>query len=244
MPVRVVHHSNVVRAVHHHASVGWGRIKGVLRTTSTLRLPIPLLLPCEILLQLVDLLPPESAVCLVCACKYMRRLYCNDVSYPTDFLWEALLARTFPSRLTGAPGPNGPPRLKKSPRLVVCDFSKQWVAYCRMLRAVSSSRFDSTPSVCPRRALVCVLSASTFVCYIIHPQANPLIPLLNPLIPLPLTARAHVLRHTCAHTDASVHTQARACTCSRTPTAPTDACPSTHSGERIHPNRPASPLAS
>ena len=138
MPVRAVHHSTVVRSVQHRASVGWGRIKGALRPPVTLRYPIPLLLPCEILLQLIELMSPEAAVCLVCSCKYMRGLYCEDATYPTENLWHSLLLRTFPARLTGAPGPNGPPRLKKTHRLAVCAFSREWVSYCRLLRAVRS----------------------------------------------------------------------------------------------------------
>ena len=57
------------------------------------RFPIPLLLPCEILLQLVEMLPPEAVVCLVCTCSYMRGLYCEDAIYPTETLWHALLEK-------------------------------------------------------------------------------------------------------------------------------------------------------
>ena len=105
MPVRAVHHAGAVRS---RATARWCRVKAVLRSPPSpiLRLPIPLLLPCEVLLQVAEYLPPESVVALVCCCKYMAGLYCEDGTRPTEHLWNALLARTFPARHTGAPGPN------------------------------------------------------------------------------------------------------------------------------------------
>ncbi len=128
MPVRAVHHAGAVRS---RATARWCRVKAVLRSPPSpiLRLPIPLLLPCEVLLQVAEYLPPESVVALVCCCKYMAGLYCEDGTRPTEHLWNALLARTFPARHTGAPGPNGPPRLRGTSRVAVGIFSAEWTSY-------------------------------------------------------------------------------------------------------------------
>ena len=114
-----------MRAVFRHAPV-----------VSPTRFPIPILLPCEIVMDLVERLSPEAAVRLVCCCQYMRGLYCEDGIFPTDDLWASLLLRTWPTRLTGAPGPNAPPRLRLSARGQLSVFSAQWVGYVRELRSV------------------------------------------------------------------------------------------------------------
>jgi len=121
--------------VQHRASASWGRVRAAMRTAPPNRFPIPLALPCELALGLFEMLPPETVVCLVCCCWYMYGLYCEDGTFASDQLWDALLRRTFPSRLTGAPGPNVPPRLRKSPRLTLCTLSSDWGSYVRDLRA-------------------------------------------------------------------------------------------------------------
>ncbi|KAL1530955.1 hypothetical protein AB1Y20_001846 [Prymnesium parvum] len=131
MPVRVVHHSSVVR----RAAATVHRMRAALRSSPPpRRLPIPLLLPCELLLLLAEQLPPEAVVRLVCCCAAMRTLYARDGATHSDALWAALLQRTFPVRLTGAPGPNAPPRLKGTARLHLCTYSREWTAYCASLK--------------------------------------------------------------------------------------------------------------
>ena len=181
MPVRAVHHSTVVRAVHHRASATVNRMRAAISPSKVLpRFPIPLLLPCEILLKVVDDMPPEAAVCLVCTCKHMRGLYSEDGIYPSDALWTSLLARTFPVRLTGAPGPNAPPRLKGTDRQKLCAYSAGWVQYARALRAVRRPQ-ASLPPQGPRAGEhpqglssphTCVGSASTSVPPIHNPRAR------------------------------------------------------------------------
>ena len=136
MPVRVVHHSMVVRALNSRATASWGRVRSAFKPPPPARFPIPLLLPCEILLIVAEMLPPEACACLVNCCSYMRGLYCEDGTFATEQLWNALLRRTFPQRYTGAPGPNAPPRLRGSARLALGVFARDWVGYRRMLRAV------------------------------------------------------------------------------------------------------------
>ena len=136
MPVRVVHHSTVVRALNSRATASWGRVRSAFKPPPPARFPIPLLLPCEILLIVAEMLPPEACACLVNCCSYMRGLYCEDGTFATEQLWGALLRRTFPQRYTGAPGPNAPPRLRGSARLALGVFARDWVGYRRMLRAV------------------------------------------------------------------------------------------------------------
>ena len=136
MPVRVVHHSMVVRALNSRATASWGRMRSAFKPPPPARFPIPLLLPCEILLIVAEMLPPEACACLVNCCSYMRGLYCEDGTFATEQLWNALLRRTFPQRYTGAPGPNAPPRLRGSARLALGVFARDWVGYRRMLRAV------------------------------------------------------------------------------------------------------------
>ena len=139
MPVRVVHHSMVVRALNSRATASWGRMRSAFKPPPPARFPIPLLLPCEILLIVAEMLPPEACACLVNCCSYMRGLYCEDGTFATEQLWGALLRRTFPQRYTGAPGPNAPPRLRGSARLALGVFARDWVGYRRMLRAVRPS---------------------------------------------------------------------------------------------------------
>lgn len=136
MPVRVVHHSMVVRALNSRATASWGRVRSAFKPPPPARFPIPLILPCEILLIVAEMLPPEACACLVNCCSYMRGLYCEDGTFATEQLWAALLRRTFPQRYTGAPGPNAPPRLRGSARLALGVFARDWVGYRRMLRAV------------------------------------------------------------------------------------------------------------
>ena len=135
MPARMVHR------FQHRASAGWGRVRAVLKPSPPPPpFPIPLALPIELQLAIFEQLPPESIVALVCCCSYMHGLYSDDGSFATEQLWGPLLRRTFPSRLTGAPGPNAPPRLKRAPRLVVSAFGNQWVDYLKQLRAVRTRR--------------------------------------------------------------------------------------------------------
>ena len=136
MPVRVVPHSMVVRALNSRATASWGRVRSAFKPPPPARFPIPLILPCEILLIVAEMLPPEACACLVNCCSYMRGLYCEDGTFATEQLWAALLRRTFPQRYTGAPGPNAPPRLRGSARLALGVFARDWVGYRRMLRAV------------------------------------------------------------------------------------------------------------
>ena len=60
---------------------------------------------------------------------------CGRVAGSTE-LWDHLLKRTFPARLTGAPGPNAPPRLRRSNYLTLSTLSCEWVQYVREIRAV------------------------------------------------------------------------------------------------------------
>ena len=170
MPVRVVHHSMVVRALNNRATASWGRVRSAFKPPPPARFPIPLILPCEILLIIAEMLPPEACACLVNCCSYMRGLYCEDGTFATEQLWAALLRRTFPQRYTGAPGPNAPPRLRGSARLALGVFARDWVGYRRMLRAVSTCPpppVSSTPlphpfhapSTHPRYALSCTAGA-------------------------------------------------------------------------------------
>jgi hypothetical protein len=115
-------------------------MRAAMRPVPPNRFPIPLALPCEIALALFEMLPPESVVSVVCCCWYMYGLYCEDGTFASDQLWAAMLQRTFPSRLTGAPGPNVPPRLLKlSPRLTVCRLAADWMAYVTEIRAVRAA---------------------------------------------------------------------------------------------------------
>lgn len=147
MPTRMVHHllpSAVASAVARRASRAASQIQSSLSPAPPIksRFPIPLALPCEIMLAIFQMLPPEAAVSLVCCCRYMHGLYCDDEgTFPADQLWDQLLRRTFPSRLTGAPGPNAPPRLRRSNRLTVSQLSCDWVRYARQIREVSRSPF-------------------------------------------------------------------------------------------------------
>ena len=152
MPVRVVHHSMVVRALNSRATASWGRMRSAFKPPPPARFPIPLLLPCEILLIVAEMLPPEACACLVNCCSYMRGLYCEDGTFATEQLWNALLRRTFPQRYTGAPGPNAPPRLRGSARLALGVFARDWVGYRRMLRAVRP-HLSSPPHCRPVRVL-------------------------------------------------------------------------------------------
>ena len=123
-------------SVHRRRDKSWSRFAPrVSRTVLVVHFPIPLALPVEILLGLFEMLPPEAVVSLVCCCRYMHGLYCEDGTFATDQLWDALLRRTFPLRLTGAPGPNVPPRLRQNPRLTVCMLSGDWMKYVQELRA-------------------------------------------------------------------------------------------------------------
>jgi hypothetical protein len=144
MPTRMVHHlrpSAVATAVANRASASLARMRDFSLSSAPpikSRFPIPLALPCEIMLAILEMLPPESAVSLVCCCRYMHGLYCDDEgTFPADQLWDHLLRRTFPLRLTGAPGPNAPPRLRRSNHFTVSQLSCDWVVYARQLRAVS-----------------------------------------------------------------------------------------------------------
>ena len=103
----------------------------------------------------MELLPPESTVSVVCCCWYMHGLYCEEGTFAADQLWAQVLKRTFPHRLTGAPGPNSPPRLRRSNYWTLSALSGDWVRYVRELRAVSD-----TPS---------------------HPPSHPLPPMRLPL---------------------------------------------------------------
>ena len=145
MPVRVVHHSMVVRALNSRATASWGRVRSAFKPPPPARFPIPLILPCEILLIVAEMLPPEACACLVNCCSYMRGLYCEDGTFATEQLWAALLRRTFPQRYTGAPGPNAPPRLRGSARLALGVFARDWVGYRRMLRAVRTHSLPQPP---------------------------------------------------------------------------------------------------
>ena len=145
MPVRVVHHSMVVRALNSRATASWGRVRSAFKPPPPARFPIPLILPCEILLIVAEMLPPEACACLVNCCSYMRGLYCEDGTFATEQLWAALLRRTFPQRYTGAPGPNAPPRLRGSARLALGVFARDWVGYRRMLRAVRTHSLPRPP---------------------------------------------------------------------------------------------------
>lgn len=131
-PVRMIYHLST--KVQDRASASWGRVRAVLRASPAARFPIPLVLPCEILLGVIEMLPPESAVSLVCTCWYMRGLYCEEGTFVADQFWDQLLRRTFPMRLTGAPGPNAPPRLRRSNQITLCALSSDWVHYVRELR--------------------------------------------------------------------------------------------------------------
>jgi hypothetical protein len=137
MPVRMIH--KTAQAVQQRASRSWGRMMSSALTKDpsggpSKKFPIPLALPCEIMLGIFEMLPPESAVSLVFCCWYMRGLYCEEGTFPADQLWAQLLRRTFPVRLTGAPGPNAPPRLRRSNQLTLSALSGDWVDYARELR--------------------------------------------------------------------------------------------------------------
>ena len=97
-PVRMVHHSIVVPSWRNRASASWGRVRAAMSKPGPPRYPIPLLLPCEILLIICEMLPPEACACLINCCSYMRGLYCEDGTFATEQLWVALLRRTFPQR--------------------------------------------------------------------------------------------------------------------------------------------------
>ena len=140
-PVRMVHHSIVVPSWRNRASASWGRVRAAMSKPGPPQYPIPLLLPCEILLIICEMLPPEACACLINCCSYMRGLYCEDGTFATEQLWVALLRRTFPQRYTGAPGPNAPPRLRGSCRLGIGVLARDWVEYRRMLRAVRPAPF-------------------------------------------------------------------------------------------------------
>ena len=136
MPVRAVHHGlSPVRLASRGLSAGWERMRSSLRPAPAPRLPIPLMLPCEIFDLVVQQLPPEAVVRLICSCRYLRGLYCENGSDVTNGLWEALLRRTFPTRFTGAPGPNSPTLKKCSSRDAVAAYAREWVPYHRALRA-------------------------------------------------------------------------------------------------------------
>ena len=128
-----MHHSLVVRA---RMSANWNRVKASMRAPVPARYPIPLLLPCEILLIVCEMLPPEACACLVNCCKFMHGLYCEDGSVWTEQLWNALLRRTFPQRYTGAPGPNAPPRVRGSCRIGIGVLAREWVECRRLIKAV------------------------------------------------------------------------------------------------------------
>ena len=133
----MVHHL-IPSTIANRASASMNRMRAVLTPIpAKSRFPIPLALPCEIMLAIFEMLPPESAVSLVCCCWYMNGLYCEEGTFPADELWAQLLRRTFPLRLTGAPGPNAPPRLRRSNHLTVSQLSCDWCEYARQLRAVS-----------------------------------------------------------------------------------------------------------
>ena len=139
---RMVHHFTAMRST----SASWGRrLQEGMRTASggllskppppTSRFPIPLALPVEIMLGIFEMLPPEAAVSVVCCCWYMHGLYCEEGTFASDQLWTHLLKRTFPARLTGAPGPNAPPRLRsRSNYATLATLSNDWVHYVRELR--------------------------------------------------------------------------------------------------------------
>ena len=138
----MVHHFTAMRST----SASWGRrLQEGMRTASggllskppppTSRFPIPLALPVEIMLGIFEMLPPEAAVSVVCCCWYMHGLYCEEGTFASDQLWTHLLKRTFPARLTGAPGPNAPPRLRsRSNYATLATLSNDWVHYVRELR--------------------------------------------------------------------------------------------------------------
>jgi len=129
----MVHH---FQALQRSTTGSWGRIlaRAGSKAPPMTRLPIPLMLPCEILLGILEMLPPEAVVSLVCCCWYMHGLYCEEGTFAADQLWSHLLKRTFPARLTGAPGPNAPPRLRRSNYLTLSALSSDWVQYVRELR--------------------------------------------------------------------------------------------------------------
>ena len=132
-PPRMIHHINALKG----SSLSRIRFSSSkAEKASSTGFPILLALPVEIILGLFEMLPPEAVMRAVCCCWYMYGLYCEDGTFASDQLWDTLLRRTFPSRLTGAPGPNVPPRLRKSPRLTLCSLAADWVDYVRELRAV------------------------------------------------------------------------------------------------------------
>jgi len=131
-PVRMVHH---FQAIQRSTTASLSRVRAVLKTPPSSRFPIPLALPCELVLCIFEMLPPEAVVSLVCCCWYMHGLYCEEGTFAADQLWAHLLKRTFPARLTGAPGPNAPPRLRRSNYLTLSALSSDWVRYVRQLRA-------------------------------------------------------------------------------------------------------------
>ena len=142
MPARMVHH---FQALQRSTSASWGRVKAALKAPTSTRFPIPLALPCEIMLGVFEMLPPEAVVSVVCCCWYMHGLYTEEGTFAADQLWDHLLKRTFPVRLTGAPGPNAPPRIfRRSNYLTLSTLSSDWVQYVRELRSVRA-RAAATP---------------------------------------------------------------------------------------------------
>ena len=134
MPARMVHH---FQALQKTTSASWGRMSRMIKPVPvSARFPIPLVLPIEIMLGIFEMMPPEAVVAAICTCWYMHGLYCEEGTFAADELWKHLLARTFPARLTGAPGPNAPPRLRRSNMSSVRNLSNDWVAYVREIRAV------------------------------------------------------------------------------------------------------------
>lgn len=154
MPARMVHH---FQAMQRTTSASFLRgVRAMVKPTPTaVRFPIPLALPCEIMLGIFEMMPPESVVAVVCCCWYMHGLYCEEGTFAADELWKHLLARTFPARLTGAPGPNAPPRLRRSNYVSLRNLSNDWVAYVRELRAVRAGPpSPPRPVACPPRLIL------------------------------------------------------------------------------------------
>lgn len=154
----MIHHFS--QSIQRRTSDSWGRIQNTLKKTPpSSRFPIPLALPCEIMLGVMEMLPPESVVAVVCCCQYMHGLYTEEGTFVADQLWDQLLRRTFPARLTGAPGPNAPPRLRRgsnhlklSNKLTLSALSSDWVQYVRELRAVRCTPLPPTTTTPPLAA--------------------------------------------------------------------------------------------
>ena len=145
MPARMIIHNfqQSISRVATASTVGRAVRAALKPPEEKRRFPIPLALPCEIMLGVFEMLPPEAAVAVVCCCWYMHGLYCEEGTFAADQLFAHLLKRTFPARLTGAPGPNAPPRLRRSNMLTLQALSSDWVAYVRELRAVRAARRSS-----------------------------------------------------------------------------------------------------